>query len=205
MSLLRLTSPFESLQVVTRNINSQEKRSFKLVDEDEVQPDPEPHMDDYEYNLLQGTQMSLEVSQAYGQAHFNRVAILALKDEPLNLMEYRWFKTLNKVMWLSLGLNPGAHARDSEHGPTIEDTLITQADLYPPVNPVAGEPSSVQSTSGDVSQKSNPKNFKMAVIEDCWFQSMQDGIHEFDRLSKGLVPANLCYGYRSQWNLQSEA
>ncbi|GKC38675.1 hypothetical protein Tco_1051059, partial [Tanacetum coccineum] len=38
-------------------------------------PAPEPHMDDYEYNLLQGTQMSLEVSQEYGQAHVNRVAI----------------------------------------------------------------------------------------------------------------------------------
>ncbi|GJR09781.1 retrovirus-related pol polyprotein from transposon TNT 1-94 [Tanacetum coccineum] len=36
-------------------------------------------------------------------------------------------------------------------GPTIKDTSITQADLHPPVNPVAGEPSSAQSTSGDVS------------------------------------------------------
>ncbi|GJY02636.1 copia protein [Tanacetum coccineum] len=35
-------------------------------------------------------------------------------------------------------------------GPTIEDTLITQADLHPSVNPVAGEPSSAQSTSGDI-------------------------------------------------------
>ncbi|GJV87974.1 hypothetical protein Tco_1531912 [Tanacetum coccineum] len=36
-------------------------------------------------------------------------------------------------------------------GPTIEDTSITQADLHPSVNPVAGEPSSAQSISGDVS------------------------------------------------------
>ncbi|GKF13345.1 hypothetical protein Tco_0054807, partial [Tanacetum coccineum] len=36
-------------------------------------------------------------------------------------------------------------------GPTIEDTSITQADLHPSVNPVAGEPSFAQSTSGDVS------------------------------------------------------
>ncbi|GJW87083.1 hypothetical protein Tco_0162423 [Tanacetum coccineum] len=35
--------------------------------------------------------------------------------------------------------------------PTIEDTSITQADLHPSVNPVAGEPSSAQSTLGDVS------------------------------------------------------
>ncbi|GJY73719.1 retrovirus-related pol polyprotein from transposon TNT 1-94 [Tanacetum coccineum] len=36
-------------------------------------------------------------------------------------------------------------------GPTIEDTSVTQADLHPSVNPVTGEPSSAQSTSGDVS------------------------------------------------------
>ncbi|GJX74891.1 hypothetical protein Tco_0313486 [Tanacetum coccineum] len=30
--------------------------------------------------------------------------------------------------------------------------------------------------------KVEPKNFKMAVIEDCWFQAMQNEIHEFDRL-----------------------
>ncbi|GJU98266.1 hypothetical protein Tco_1327537 [Tanacetum coccineum] len=35
-------------------------------------------------------------------------------------------------------------------GPTIEDTSITQADLHPSVNPVAGEPSFAQSTSGDL-------------------------------------------------------
>ncbi|GJU78201.1 retrovirus-related pol polyprotein from transposon TNT 1-94 [Tanacetum coccineum] len=137
-------------------------------------------------------------------------------------------------------------------GPTIEDTSITQADLHPSVNPVAGEPSSAQSTSGDVSlaepnqvsqppdhlrkwtkdhpldniignpsrpvstrkqlasdalwccfhtelSKVEPKNFKMAVIEDGpppgggggggWFQAMQDEIHEFDRLEVWeLVP-----------------
>ncbi|GJT06453.1 retrovirus-related pol polyprotein from transposon TNT 1-94 [Tanacetum coccineum] len=127
-------------------------------------------------------------------------------------------------------------------GPTIKDTSITQADLHPSVNPVAGEPGSAQSTSGDVSlaepnqvnqppdhlrkwtkdhpldnivgnpsrpvstrkqlasdalwccfhtelSKVEPKNFKMAVIEDCWFQAMQDEIHEFDRLEVWeLVP-----------------
>ncbi|GKF07099.1 retrovirus-related pol polyprotein from transposon TNT 1-94 [Tanacetum coccineum] len=120
-------------------------------------------------------------------------------------------------------------------GPTIEDTSITQAGLHPSVNPVVGEPSSAQSTSGDVSldkpnqvtqppdhlrswtkdhpldniignpsslvstrkqlasdalwccfhtelSKVKPNNFKMVVIEDYWFQAMQDEIHEFDRL-----------------------
>ncbi|GJV71392.1 retrovirus-related pol polyprotein from transposon TNT 1-94 [Tanacetum coccineum] len=37
--------------------------------------------------------------------------------------------------------------------------------------------------------KFKPKNFKMAVIEDCWFQAMQYEIHEFDRLEVWeLVP-----------------
>ncbi|GJV17238.1 hypothetical protein Tco_1362561 [Tanacetum coccineum] len=36
-------------------------------------------------------------------------------------------------------------------GPTIKDTLITQATLHPLVNPVTEEPSSAQSSSGDVS------------------------------------------------------
>ncbi|GKF56164.1 hypothetical protein Tco_0166504, partial [Tanacetum coccineum] len=117
---------------------------------------------------------------------------------------------------------------------TIEDTSITQADLHPSINPVAGEPSCAQSTSGDVSlaepnqvnqppdhlrkwtkdhpldnivgnpsrpvstrkqlasdalwccyhtilSKVEPKNFKMVVNEDRWFEAMQDKIHEFDR------------------------
>ncbi|GKA50505.1 retrovirus-related pol polyprotein from transposon TNT 1-94 [Tanacetum coccineum] len=40
--------------------------------------------------------------------------------------------------------------------------------------------------------KVKPKNFKMAVIEDCWFQAMQDEIHEFDRLEVWeLVPRSV--------------
>ncbi|GJX30183.1 gag-pol polyprotein [Tanacetum coccineum] len=39
--------------------------------------------------------------------------------------------------------------------------------------------------------KVEPKNFKMAVIEDCWFQAMQDEIHEFDRLEMDVKTAFL--------------
>ncbi|GKB39560.1 hypothetical protein Tco_0884502 [Tanacetum coccineum] len=88
-------------------------------------------------------------------------------------------------------------------GPTIEDTLITQADLHPSVNPVAGEPSSTQQHQGikqlasdalwccyhTVLSKVKPKNFKMAMNEDSWFKAMQDEIYEFDRLKVWeLVP-----------------
>ncbi|GKB97842.1 retrovirus-related pol polyprotein from transposon TNT 1-94 [Tanacetum coccineum] len=40
-----------------------------------------------------------------------------------------------------------------------------------------------------VLSKVEPKNFKSAVTEDCWFQAMQDEIYEFDRLDVWeLVP-----------------
>ncbi|GJZ98654.1 retrovirus-related pol polyprotein from transposon TNT 1-94 [Tanacetum coccineum] len=44
-----------------------------------------------------------------------------------------------------------------------------------------------------VLSKVEPKNFKYAVTEDCWFQAMQDEIHEFDRLDVWeLVPPLDC-------------
>ncbi|GJR02718.1 retrovirus-related pol polyprotein from transposon TNT 1-94 [Tanacetum coccineum] len=44
-----------------------------------------------------------------------------------------------------------------------------------------------------VLSKVEPKNFKSAVSEDCWFQAMQDEIHEFDRLDVWeLVPPPDC-------------
>ncbi|GJW32971.1 putative ribonuclease H-like domain-containing protein [Tanacetum coccineum] len=44
-----------------------------------------------------------------------------------------------------------------------------------------------------VLSKVEPKNFKFAVTEDCWFQAMQDEIHEFDRLDVWeLVPPPDC-------------
>ncbi|GJS71284.1 retrovirus-related pol polyprotein from transposon TNT 1-94 [Tanacetum coccineum] len=44
-----------------------------------------------------------------------------------------------------------------------------------------------------VLSKVKPKNFKSVVTEDCWFQAMQDEIHEFDRLDVWeLVPLPNC-------------
>nr|GFA96683.1 Gag-Pol polyprotein [Tanacetum cinerariifolium] len=44
-----------------------------------------------------------------------------------------------------------------------------------------------------VLEKVEPKNFKSAVTEDCWFQAMQDKIHEFDRIQVWeLVPRPYC-------------
>ncbi|GJX47393.1 retrovirus-related pol polyprotein from transposon TNT 1-94 [Tanacetum coccineum] len=44
-----------------------------------------------------------------------------------------------------------------------------------------------------VLSKVEPKNFKFVITEDCWFQAMQDEIHEFDRIQAWeLVPLPDC-------------
>ncbi|GJU61876.1 retrovirus-related pol polyprotein from transposon TNT 1-94 [Tanacetum coccineum] len=44
-----------------------------------------------------------------------------------------------------------------------------------------------------VLSKVEPKNFKSAITEDCWFQAMQDEIHEFDQIQVWeLVPQPNC-------------
>nr|GEV70218.1 retrovirus-related Pol polyprotein from transposon TNT 1-94 [Tanacetum cinerariifolium] len=67
----------------------------------------------------------------------------------------------------------------------MEVNPFAPIDNDPFVNVFALEPSSKASSSGDV----EPKNFKTAITEDCWFQAMQDEIHKFDRLQEWkLIP-----------------
>nr|GEU67157.1 retrovirus-related Pol polyprotein from transposon TNT 1-94 [Tanacetum cinerariifolium] len=67
----------------------------------------------------------------------------------------------------------------------IEDNPFAPVDNDPFINVFAPEPSSEASSSGD--------NFKSAITKDCWFQAMQDEIHEFDRLQVWkLVPQPNC-------------
>ncbi|GJR24398.1 integrase, catalytic region, zinc finger, CCHC-type containing protein [Tanacetum coccineum] len=98
--------------------------------------------------------------------------------------------------------------------PIQEDTPIIHDVLPPSHNLVTRDPGLAQSSSGNVNagnptklsniqifsedgQRSpldtslaipsvEPNNFKMVMIEDCWFQAMQDEIHEFDRLKVKL-------------------
>ncbi|GJV71672.1 putative ribonuclease H-like domain-containing protein [Tanacetum coccineum] len=105
-------------------------------------------------------------------------------------------------------------------GPTIKDNPFAQADNEPFVNVFAPEPSSDESSSGDVSSAEstqvvhphnhlgkwskdhpldnvidNPSrlNVKTAMDEACWFEAMQEEIHEFDRLQVWeLVPKPNC-------------
>ncbi|GJS52768.1 integrase, catalytic region, zinc finger, CCHC-type containing protein [Tanacetum coccineum] len=59
-----------------------------------------------------------------------------------------------------------------------------------------------------VLSKVEPKNFKSAITEDCWFQAMQDEIHEFDRLQYGDVLKNkarlVAKGYRQEEGINFE-
>nr|GEW38127.1 hypothetical protein [Tanacetum cinerariifolium] len=71
-------------------------------------------------------------------------------------------------------LHQGVTAR-----PTFKDNPFAQAENDPFVNPFAPEPSFEDSTSWDVFK---PKNFKTVMAEACWFEAMQDEIHEFYQL-----------------------
>ncbi|GKE54055.1 retrovirus-related pol polyprotein from transposon TNT 1-94, partial [Tanacetum coccineum] len=71
-----------------------------------------------------------------------------------------------------------------------EDNPFALVDNDSFINVFAPEPSSEESSYGDLIK---PKNFKSAITEECWFQAMQDEIHEFNRLQIWeLVPQPDC-------------
>ncbi|GJT57922.1 putative ribonuclease H-like domain-containing protein [Tanacetum coccineum] len=114
--------------------------------------------------------------------------------------------------------HPVQHQEIAEE-PTHEDTPITRPNpqvILPhqplrrwtkdhPLDNIVGNPSRPVSTRKQLASdalwccfhtelsKVEPKNFKMAVIEDCWFQAMQDEIHEFDRLEVWELVPRLIY------------
>ncbi|GJS41704.1 retrovirus-related pol polyprotein from transposon TNT 1-94 [Tanacetum coccineum] len=98
--------------------------------------------------------------------------------------------------------HPVRHQEIAEE-PTHEDpqSITIRWTKDHPLDNIVGNPSRPVSTRKQLASdalwccfhtelsKVEPKNFKMAVIEDCWFQAMQDEIHEFDRLEVWeLVP-----------------
>ncbi|GKB58539.1 copia protein [Tanacetum coccineum] len=87
--------------------------------------------------------------------------------------------------------SPSSHKGVAAGSTIIEDNPFAHVDNNPFINVFATEPSSEASSFGDVFE---PKNFKSAITEDCWFQAMQDEIYEFDRLQARLVAK----GYRQE-------
>ncbi|GKB24189.1 retrovirus-related pol polyprotein from transposon TNT 1-94, partial [Tanacetum coccineum] len=109
-------------------------------------------------------------------------------------------------------LEPSSEASSSGDVSSAESTHVTQPHHHLrkwskdyPLDNVIGNPSRPVSTRkqlatdalwclyNSVLSKVKPKNFKSAITEDCWFQAMQDEIHEFDRLQVWeLVPRPDC-------------
>nr|GFA70747.1 integrase, catalytic region, zinc finger, CCHC-type, peptidase aspartic, catalytic [Tanacetum cinerariifolium] len=83
---------------------------------------------------------------------------------------------------------PGSPAQAVQPPVTSAGTpLSTTIDQDAPSPRISPSSSALQSNSlppgvASVLSKIEPKNFKSAIIKDCWFQAMQDEIHEFDRL-----------------------
>ncbi|GKE49444.1 hypothetical protein Tco_1480702 [Tanacetum coccineum] len=99
----------------------------------------------------------------------------------------------------SLEVQPPISHQGVAAGPILEDNPFAQADNDPfendhPMENIIGNPSLPVSTRkqlatdalwcfyNSVLSKVEPKNFKSAMIEDCWFEAMQEEIQEFDRL-----------------------
>ncbi|GKB03115.1 retrovirus-related pol polyprotein from transposon TNT 1-94 [Tanacetum coccineum] len=109
-------------------------------------------------------------------------------------------------------LEPSSEASSSGDVSSAESTHVTQTHHHlgkwskdHPLDNVIGNPSRPVSTRkqlatdalwclyNSVLSKVKPKNFKSAITKDCWFQAMQDEIHEFDRLQVWeLVPRPDC-------------
>ncbi|GJQ99054.1 retrovirus-related pol polyprotein from transposon TNT 1-94 [Tanacetum coccineum] len=99
----------------------------------------------------------------------------------------------------SSSVNNGVAAEQS-----FEVNPFSMADPEPFVNVFAPDSNSKASSSGLatdalwcfynlVLSKVEPKNFNSAITEDCWFQAMQDEIHEFNQLDVWeLVPPPDC-------------
>ncbi|GJT63658.1 retrovirus-related pol polyprotein from transposon TNT 1-94 [Tanacetum coccineum] len=86
---------------------------------------------------------------------------------------------------------------------SCEVNHFAAADPEPFVNVFAPYHNSEASSSGvtAILSKVKPKNFKSAVTEDCWFQAMQDKIHEFDRLDVWeLVPPPDCLDFEESFS-----
>ncbi|GJQ94036.1 retrovirus-related pol polyprotein from transposon TNT 1-94 [Tanacetum coccineum] len=100
---------------------------------------------------------------------------------------------------------PSSEASSSGDVSSSESTHVTQPHHHfgkwskdHPFDNVIGNPSRPVSTRkqlatdtlwclyNSVLSKVEPKKFKSAITKDCWFQAMQDEIHEFDRIQEGI-------------------
>ncbi|GJR60862.1 retrovirus-related pol polyprotein from transposon TNT 1-94 [Tanacetum coccineum] len=91
-----------------------------------------------------------QLNSGLAPSHVPATTNIPPTDKDLEILFQRYAPSTSHSL-SSSQVHPPVFPQGVAAGPTIEDTSITQADLHPSVNPVAGEPSSAQSTSGDVS------------------------------------------------------
>ncbi|GKA67010.1 putative ribonuclease H-like domain-containing protein [Tanacetum coccineum] len=130
-----------------------------------------------------------------------------------SLMEENPFAPVDNDPFINIfAPEPTSEASLSRDVSSAESTYVSQTLHHlgkwskdHPLDNVIGNPSRPVSTRkqlatdalwclyNSVLSKVKPKNFKSAITEDCWFQAMQDEIHEFDRLQVWeLVPQPDC-------------
>ncbi|GJW52714.1 retrovirus-related pol polyprotein from transposon TNT 1-94 [Tanacetum coccineum] len=129
------------------------------------------------------------------------------------LMEDNPFAPVDNHPFINLfALEPSSEASSSGDLSLAESPYVFQTIHHlgkwskdHPLDNIIGNPSRPVSTRkqlatdalwclyNSVLSKVEPKNFKSAITKDCWFQAMQDEIHEFDRLQvRELVPQLDC-------------
>ncbi|GKA81398.1 hypothetical protein Tco_0788090 [Tanacetum coccineum] len=160
-------------------VNSAGTPSSTTIDQDAPSPSPSPSS-----SVLQ----SLSLHQGVAAESTIR------EDNPFALVDNDSFINV-------FAPEPSSKASSSGDLSSAESPYVTQTLHHlgkwskdHPLDNIIGNPSRPVSTKkqlatdalwclyNSILSKVEPKNFKFVITEDCWFQAMQDEIHEFDRL-----------------------
>ncbi|GJZ06074.1 retrovirus-related pol polyprotein from transposon TNT 1-94, partial [Tanacetum coccineum] len=117
------------------------------------------------------------------------------------IIEDKSFAPVDNNPFVNVSPKPSSEASSSRDVSSADSTHVCQPYHHlrkwskdHPLDNVIGNPSRPVSTRkqlatdalwclyNSVLLKVEPKNFKSAITENCWFQAMQDEIHKFDRL-----------------------
>nr|GEZ66139.1 retrovirus-related Pol polyprotein from transposon TNT 1-94 [Tanacetum cinerariifolium] len=146
--------------------------------------------------------LSVSPSSSALQSHSLHQGVAA---EPNYMKDHTVAPVDNNPFVNVFALEPHSEASSSGDISSTESTYVSQIlhhlnkwSMDHPLDNVIGNPSRPVSTRkqlatdalwclySSILSKVKPKNFKSAITKDCWFQAMQDEIHEFNRLQEGI-------------------